>query len=109
MDIITKKGFKYDLQKLDSKLDEFLLVKKFFNITIKKSVHVYKDNIYSHQLKDFEIHKVMTDSKPARGVNEKSNNLMLFHGTDEKGANGILKEGFKNSSFGRFGQGVYMI
>ena len=71
MDIITEKGFRYNLQKLDSTLDEFLLVKEFFDITIKTSVHVYKDNIYSHQLKDFEIHKVMTDSKPARGVNEK--------------------------------------
>ena len=33
---------------------------------------------------------------------------MLFHGTSEKGATGILKEGFRNSEKGWFGKGVYM-
>ena len=33
---------------------------------------------------------------------------MLFHGTNQKGVEGILKQGFKNSKKGWFGQGVYM-
>ena len=33
---------------------------------------------------------------------------MLFHGTCEKGATCILKEGFRNSEKGWFGKGVYM-
>ena len=33
---------------------------------------------------------------------------MLFHGTNKEGVVGILKEGFKNSPKGWFGQGVYM-
>ena len=56
MDIITKKGFRYNLAKLDSTLDEFLFVKEFFNKNTKKKV-IYED-IKSHQVKDFQIHKV---------------------------------------------------
>ena len=33
---------------------------------------------------------------------------MLFHGTNQKGVTGILKEGFRNSEKGWFGKGVYM-
>ena len=35
-----------------------------------------------------------------------SKNLMLYHGTSEKGATGILKKGFRNSEKGWFGKGV---
>ena len=36
---------------------------------------------------------------------KKSNNLMLYHGTNQKGVTGILKEGFRNSEKGWFGKG----
>ena len=84
MDIITKKGFRYNLAKLDSTLDEFLFVKEFFNKNTKKKAN-YED-IKSHQVKDFQIHKVI-ESKPTTATNEKSNNLMLFHGTGKIGKN----------------------
>ena len=82
MDIITKKGFQYNLEKLDSTSDELLFVKKFFNENTKKKV-IYED-IKSHQVNDFQIHKVI-ENKPTRATNVKSNNLMLFHGTGKIG------------------------
>ena len=50
----------------------------------------------------------MNENNPIKTVNEKRNNLMLFHGTNKNAVTGILKEGFKNSKRGWFGQGVYM-
>ena len=57
-----------------------------------KVAHMYKVN---------ERNLVKTEGK-------KITNLMLFHGTSQKGATGILKEGFRNSEKGLFGKGVYM-
>ena len=99
MDIITKKGFRYNLAKLDSTLDEFLFVKEFFNKNTKKKAN-YED-IKSHQVKDFQIHKVI-ESKPTSAINEKSNNLMLFHGTGKIGKtenNNIILNFFPNLPF----------
>ena len=113
MNIPTDKNFKYDLEKLDCASDEFILVKGFFEITYENrysklinkcaSCSEYSDHI----LKIFHIYKV-NENNPIKAVNEKRNNLMLFHGTNKKGVTGILKEGFKNSKRGWFGQGVYM-
>ena len=99
MDIVTKKGFRYNLAKLDSTLDEFLFVKEFFNKNTKKRA-IYEE-IKSHQVKDFQIHKVV-ESKPTSAINEKSNNLMLFHGTGKIGKtenNNIILKFFPNLPF----------
>ena len=50
----------------------------------------------------------MNENKPDNTVEEKNNNLMLFHGTNKKGATGILKEFFRNSVEEYFGKGLYM-
>ena len=50
----------------------------------------------------------MSETAPTSSVNEKRNNLMLFHGTNDKGVESILKKGFKNSEKSWFGKGVYM-
>ena len=39
---------------------------------------------------------------------EKSDNMLLFHGTNFDGAVGILEKGFKPSTGGLFGPGVYL-
>ena len=50
----------------------------------------------------------MSETAPTSSVNEKRNNLMLFHGTNDKGVESILKKGFKYSEKSWFGKGVYM-
>ena len=106
MDIITEKSFKYDLEKLDSTSDEFLFVKKFYDTTTNGFGFGF-GFVDLSKLKNFQIYKVI-ENNPIKEVEAKRNNLMLFHGTSRKGATGILKEGFKNSEKGWFGQGVYM-
>ena len=101
MDIITKKSFKYYHEKLDSTSEEFKFLEGFFD----KSTN--GDSLGRFTLNEFQIFKVK-ENIPNKAVNVNYNNLMLFHGTSEKGATGIFKEGFKNSERGWFGQGVYM-
>ena len=104
MVIITDKSFKYNLEKLDSASDEFILVNVFF-ATTKVSTDDCFD--YLPEVTDLTIYKV-NENNPIKSVEGKRNNLMLFHGTSRKGAAGILKEGFKNSKSGWYGKGVYM-
>lgn len=102
VDIITDESFKYDLRKLESTSDEFILVKTFYDTTKNsrsRGVKLPEQN--------FQICKVI-DNTSITTVKENSNNLMLFHGTNRKGATAILKQGFKNSEKGWFGKGIYM-
>ena len=96
MVIITDDTFKYDFELLDSNSDEFKCIKEFISIT---------STDYLQKL--LQIHKVF-EINPTNSTVTKRNNLMLFHGTNEKGVERILKEGFKNSEKGCFGKGVYM-
>ena len=99
MDIQTDKSYKYDYEKLDPASEEF----NFLNETFM-STFLFKGNTgteVAHIYKVNERNIVKTAVKPV-------SNLMLYHGTSEKGATGILKEGFRNSEKGWFGKGVYM-
>ena len=96
MVIITDDTFKYDFELLDSSSDEFKCIKEFISVT---------STDYLQKL--LQIHKVF-ETNPTKTSEVKRNNLMLFHGTNEKGVERILKEGFKNSEKGCFGKGVYM-
>ena len=96
MVIITDDTFQYDFELLDSSSDEFKCIKEFISVT---------STDYLQKL--LQIHKVF-ETNPTKTSEVKRNNLMLFHGTNEKGVEGILKEGFKNSEKGWFGKGVYM-
>ena len=110
MDIITDKNFKYDVEKLESTSEEFIFVEQFYDTTgvIKTAKNsLIKATDYETQGIKLQICKV-NENNPIKLADEKSNNLMLFHGTNRKGAEGILKEGFKNSKKGYFGKGVYM-
>ena len=99
MDIQTDKSYKYDYEKLDPASEEF----NFLNETFM-STFLFKGNTgteVAHIYKVNERNNVKTAVKPV-------SNLMLYHGTSEKGATGILKEGFRYSEKGWFGKGVYM-
>ena len=100
MDIVIDKSFKYDLENINSKSDEYKFVKDFFHITFNG---LFKRQV---KFKEFKLFKVIENDPMT--ANSK-NNLMLFHGTKNKEtAASILKEGFKNSLKGWFGRGVYM-
>lgn len=98
-------AYLYKCDELPSDSDEYKLVKSFFDKTI-----------YEMQLralsegpgtKECKIYKII-ENHQTKTLEEKRNNLMLFHGTNKNGVEGILKEGFKNSKEGWFGPGVYM-
>ena len=99
MDINNIISWKYDLQKLDCTSAEFKFVEHFFKTTSTKF------SLYPEILKNFQIWKVINTKET---VDEKGNNLMLFHGTSREGVAGILVNGFKNSEKGFFGKGVYL-
>ena len=100
MNIKTDKSFKYDYKNLDPASEEFNFLKETF---ISKSFWLkgYEETKVIH------IYKVNEGNLVKTAVKQVSN-LMLYHGTNEKGATGILKEGFRNSEKGWFGKGVYM-
>ena len=79
---------KYDIQKLNSTSNELKTVMNFF-LTTSLPLFSY--------FKTFEVYKVIEKGTAVK-VEGKSNNLMLFHGTSNAGANGILQNGFKNSA-----------
>ena len=101
MNIKINALFKYGYKKLNFASKEFKFLKKIFDAT---SNGLICDNNF----KTIQAYKVIDNNSPVKTVEEKCNNLMLFHGTSEKGATGILKEGFKNSEEGWFGKGVYL-
>ena len=100
MNIQTNNFFKYKKEELSSDSDEYNFVKNFFVTTANVSYEVRPPT-------NFKVFRIIKNS-PMTALDEKSNNLMLFHGTTEKGADSILKEGFKNSEKGWFGRGVYL-
>ena len=108
MSITCDDSFKYNIEKLDSTSDEFKFIKGFYATTSKTNETMCSYiNIAYRNKDDFCIYKV-NEKNPIEAVDEKSNNLMLFHGTTKNGVTGILKDGFKNSERGWFGQGVYL-
>ena len=102
MEIITDETFKYKLKRLGLNEGEFKSIKEFFDLTVYPV-----RNKELCQIKDFRIYKVF-ENNPRKTEDKKSNNLMLFHGTNKESATGILKTGFENSESGWFGKGVYM-
>ena len=100
----TEKGYQYKCEKLDCDSVEHKIVKDFFDITTTTSTS-YRQKFL--EIASFDVYKII-ESNPTKMLKEKRNNLMLFQGTNSKGVEGILTEGFKNSTKGWFGKGVYM-
>ena len=95
---------KYKCRELRSSSIQYKLVKSFFETTKCEST-LYATSKGPTQ--NFKVYKII-ENRPTTTVHKKRKNLMLFHGTNERGVEGILKEGFKNSKKGTYGQGVYM-
>ena len=101
MDIQLTKTSKYKFHELSSDTEEYKFVKNFFDTT-KSPLATERGAPVNYKM--FKI----LENNPITKSSEKRSNFMLFHGTNQKGVEGILKEGFKNSKKGWFGQGVYM-
>ena len=111
MNIQTNKTSIYKKEELISDSDEYNFVKNFFDSTVNSCNENRFPNRYQTKTPtDFKVFKVIKNNQMTEltALDEKRNNLMLFHGTIEKGVDSILKEGFKNSEKGWFGRGVYL-
>ena len=97
MDIITAKNYKYDVKRLSIESDEFKTIKDFVDSCR------YEEQHQKLTMQNFSIFKVL-ENNPAKTLNEKRNNLMLFHGTKEESVSNILKNGFVNSEKGWYGK-----
>ena len=96
-DMIDKYGENstYTLEDMVSTNDDYMLIKKCFEETMS--------NVPKAQIS--KIYRVLIRDETSE---QKSDNLMLFHGTTSKNAVGILEEGFKSSIQGKHGPGVYL-
>ena len=100
------KTCKYKRDELSFDSDEYKFVKNFYetNTSTQGFSPVFRQLIATG---NFKVYKI-SENYPTEKIDEKRNNLMLFHGTNEKNVDGILNKGFINSKRGRFGKGVYM-
>ena len=111
------KTCKYKRDELYCDSDEYKFVKNFYetNTSTESLVSVIRKRglvnslLFGHFVApdNVKLHKI-SENYPTTKLDEKRNNLMLFHGTNEKNVDGILNKGFINSEKGRFGKGVYM-
>ena len=85
----------YSLEEMLSTNDDYIQIKKCFDNTMLNGDGA-------------EISKIYRVTKKPSLREQKSNHLLLFHGTTRINAIGILKEGFKASTQGIHGPGVYM-
>ena len=92
----------YVLEEIPSTDDDYKLIKKCFT---EKTYNLIMYSYY--ETLTMKIYRVNKRSS-AETTNQKSDNLMLFHGTTHDNAVGILEKGFKPSTKGLHGPGVYM-
>ena len=84
--------------------EEYQRIKNYFS----KSSYGNFNKICDVQ--EMKIYQVFEKNAKKRKVNPKKStqqNMIAFHGTDEKGNDGILLSGYKNSSYGILGKAVY--
>ena len=86
----------YIVEEMESTSDDYKLIKKSFEDTIRNCT------VETHKI--YRVKERDSDEKSKR----KSDNMLLFHGTNRKNAVGILEKGFKPSSWGLYGPGVYL-
>ena len=96
-----KNNSKYNLEILSEDSDDFQLIKKSFHNTSRCTV----GNNYNFKIKRIcRVNKKRQSRKP-KGI--ESEKILLFHGTRAQNVPGILRQGFKSSKHGLFGEGVY--
>ena len=81
MNIVPVKNWKYSLQLLETTSEEFKFLERFFFATTWKP--------YLYFSKNFCLYKVEEQNTKNETGNVKSNNLVLFHGTNKRAVAGI--------------------
>ena len=81
MSIVFEQNWKYNLQLLGTTSEEFKFLKKFLFATTWKP--------YLYFSKNFCLYKVEEQNTKNETGNVKSNNLVLFHGTNKRAVAGI--------------------
>ena len=87
----------YFVKQIESTHDDYKLIRKSFEDTMLGSCTV-------------ETHKIfrVVERNSDERSEQKNRNMLLFHGTNLDGVVGILQEGFRPSTAGHCGPGVYL-
>ena len=91
----------YVLEDIRSTNNDYKLIMKIFSVKAIDLIKFKLNEKFTVKIYSFKI-RVNDDT------HEKSNNLLLFQGTNITNAVGILEEGFKSSISGLHGSGVYL-
>ena len=92
----SNQGSKYSLEVLEKDHSDYKL--------IKQSLDKHTSNN-----KTLKMHRIIpTDTAENQSITSECSDILLLHGTKGSNVKGILKEGFKPSTNGRHGPGVYL-
>ena len=94
------KHSKYILEEMESTNDDYKLIKKSFKCAMYNWYTRYKYKAH----KIYRVKQRITDETGEK----KSDNMLLYHGTSFDGAVGVLEKGYKASTGGTYGPGVYL-
>ena len=100
----TSENSEYFIEEMSPKQKDYKLIKKCFKDTMLKHYGSRQTTLEVVEIKIYRVNKRNNNEK----IEQKSNNLLLFHGTCCKNSVGILNEGFKPSIEGIYGPGVYL-
>ena len=100
----TSENSEYSIEEMSPKQKDYKLIKKCFKDTMLKRYRSKQTTLEVVEMKIYRVNKRSNDVI----IEQKSNNILLFHGTCCNNAVGILNEGFKPSTEGIYGPGVYL-
>ena len=87
----TSENLVYSIKEMSPKQKYYKLTKKYFKDTMLKNYRNKQTTLEVVAMKIYRVNKRNYDKK----IEQKSNNLLLFHGTCCNNAVGILNKGFK--------------
>ena len=92
---------KYNIRSLRSTTEKYKILIQCFNSSI------VKDYGPLYTIEEIKIYRVR-ETNSENFSDKNNNNLVLYHGTSFNNSAGILKNGFRISQRGYYGQGVYL-
>ena len=95
---MINKNYIYGVEIISPDSEEFKRVKEFFD-DCRYEKYCYD----KFTVQNFQIFRVI-ENNPVETLNEKRNNLMLFHGTKQYNVHSILENGFTSSEKGWYGK-----
>ena len=101
--ILTSREFvgKYEVKNLHYTDSDYSRLKK--SLQLKK----WRESGLVENQRTFKLHRVVQTTVPKTPPGLKTSSLLLLHGTKAENVNKILRDGFKPSTEGKYGCGVY--